>query len=278
MNFKSIREGELTDAFNALEEAFTKAQTDYYIIGALAKDVWYSRGNKTMRQTRDVDFAVLVGSKQDYESIRNYLKENSNFTTTKENAFVIMAPSGIQVDILPFGAMEIDDGVHIDGAGLTNIKVNGFMEVYQGGTNEVNMHTGHDFKVATLPSIILLKLIAYDDRPEHRSKDARDIAGIMTHFFDLQANLIYDHHADLFRDEKDERALEEISAIVIGREIRTICAPNKPLMERLMSILQIHIELAEESAFIRNMVAENQKTVENNVRLLKNILGALKNN
>jgi predicted nucleotidyltransferase len=190
MNLNNIREGELTDAFNALEDAFTKTRTDYYIIGALAKNVWYSRGNKTMRQTRDVDFAVLVGSQQDYESIRNYLKENSNFTTTKENAFVMLAPSGVQVDILPFGEIEIDDGVHIDGAGLTNVKVNGFMEVYQGGTSEVEMYTGHAFKVATLPSIILLKLIAYDDRPEHRSKDARDISGIITHFFDLQANLI----------------------------------------------------------------------------------------
>jgi predicted nucleotidyltransferase len=71
MNLNSVREGELTDAFNALEDAFTKTRTDYYIIGALAKDVWYSRGNKTMRKTRDVDFAVLVGSIQDYESIRN---------------------------------------------------------------------------------------------------------------------------------------------------------------------------------------------------------------
>ena len=278
MNLNNIREGELRDAFNALEDAFTATNTDYYIIGALAKDVWYSRGNKTMRQTRDVDFAVLVGSKQDYESIRNYLRKNSNFATTKENDFVMLAPSGVQVDILPFGEIEIDDGVHIDGAGLTNIKVNGFMEVYQGGTSEVKMHTGHAFKVATLPSIILLKLIAYDDRPEHRSKDARDIAGIVTHFFDLQADLIYDNHADLFTDEKDERALEEISAIVIGREIRKICALNEPLMERLMSILQTHIELAEESTFIRNMVAENQKTVEDNVQLLKNIFGALRNN
>jgi hypothetical protein len=47
-------------------------------------------------------------------------------------------------------------------------------------------------------------------------------------------------------------------------------------MERLMSILQTQIELAEESAFIRNMVAENQKTVENNVQLLEIIFLALK--
>lgn len=50
------------------------------------------------------------------------------------------------------------------------------MEVYQSGTEEVEMETGHNFKIATLPSIVLLKLIAFDDRPEKRSKDARDIA------------------------------------------------------------------------------------------------------
>ncbi len=37
-------------------------------------------------------------------------------------------------------------------------------------------------KAATLPAIVLLKLIAYDDRPEHRIKDPGDIAGIIYYF------------------------------------------------------------------------------------------------
>lgn len=183
MNLSSIREGELKEAFDALEEAFAVTGTDYYIIGALARDVWYSRGSKTFRQTKDVDFAVLVGSNDDYNAVKQYLKENKKFIDSKENSFVMHTPAGVQVDILPFGAVEIDDAVNFAGAGLTSIKLNGFKEVYDSGTAEVKMETGHNFKIATLPSLVLLKLISYDDRPEQRTKDPRDIANIIAPFF-----------------------------------------------------------------------------------------------
>lgn len=107
-----------------------------------------------MRQTKDVDFASLVGCQEDYEAVKRYLKENKNFIDTRGNSFVMLTPSGVQVDILPFGEIEIDDGVNIAGGGLTSIKVNGFMEVYKAGTEDMEMETGHNFKIATLPSIV----------------------------------------------------------------------------------------------------------------------------
>lgn len=149
MNLNSIREGELKDAFDALEEAFAATGTDYYIIGALARYVWYSRGSKSFRQTKDVDFAVLVGSTEDYNGVKQYLKENKKFDNSKGNSFALHTDSGIQVDILPFGEIEIDDAVNFAGAGLTSIKVNGFKEVYDSGTEEVTMETGYNFKIAT---------------------------------------------------------------------------------------------------------------------------------
>lgn len=275
MNLNNIREGELKDAFDALEESFAATGTDYYIIGALARDVWYSRGSKTFRQTKDIDFAVLVGSTENYEAVKQYLIKNKNFTDSKGNLFVMHTPSGVQVDILPFGGIEIDNAVNFAGAGLTWIKVNGFKEVYVSGTEEVKMETGHHFKIATLPSIVLLKFISFDDRPEQRSKDARDIANIIAHFFDLQADFIYKDHVDLFAEVNNEQTLDEISAIVIGREIKKICGANKNLLNRLKQILQSHIDQKEESLFIRNMVAENKGSVENSIQLLSNIESSL---
>ncbi len=184
-------------------------------------------------------------------------------------------PSGVQVDILPFGEIEIDDAVNFKGAGLTSIKVNGFKEVYDSGTAAVKMETGHNFKIATLPSIVLLKLISYDDRPEQRTKDPRDIANIIAHFFDLQADFIYGEHNDLFTEIDNEQTLEEISSIVIGREIKKICAANESLLGRLTQILRSHIGQNDESLFIRNMVAETGSTVEKSVQFLQNILLAL---
>ena len=271
----NIKQGELKEVFDSLEEAFLATGTDYYLIGALARDVWYARGNKTFRQTKDVDFAILVGSVHEFEAIKDYLKEKKNFQDSKGNSFVMMTPSGMQVDILPFGSIEIDDGVHLGGKGLTSIKVNGFREVYDKGTEDVQMETGHHFKIATLSSIVLLKLIAYDDRPEQRSKDARDIANIITHYFDLQADRIYADHADLFCDDNENWSLQDISAAVIGREIGQTAAHNGELLQRLRGILQKHTVGKEDSAFIRQIVTETERSVEVCVVWLQRMLEML---
>jgi predicted nucleotidyltransferase len=275
MSLKEIREGELKDVFSAIEQAFKAIGIDFYIIGAIARDVWYAKGNKSFRRTKDVDFAVMVGSQEEYLALRKYLKEHYNFQDTKQNAFVMFAPGNILVDILPFGEIEINDAIDFKGQGLTSIKVNGFSEVYQSGTTTIELLTGHNFKIATLPSIVLLKLIAFDDRPEHRTKDARDIANIIDHFFDLQADLIYETHVDLFEDENDQRTLQDISAIVIGREIKQICAGNNSLLERVQNILKAHVQLAESSSFIRNMVEETKRDVGQCAKWLANIFSSL---
>lgn len=131
----------------------------------MARNVWYTKEGKKLRTTKDADFAVLVGSHTQYEEVKDYLKRYKNFQDSKGNAFVLLAPGDIQVDILPFGQVAIDEGVKVAGDGLSAIKVNGIMEVYQQGTEPVEVATGHRFKIATLPAIVLLKLIAYDDRP-----------------------------------------------------------------------------------------------------------------
>jgi len=270
MNLSDLREGELKSAFNALEEAFSALDIDFYLIGALARDTWYAELNKRSRATKDVDFAVLIGSQKDYDAVKEYLAEHKNFIAIKNNSFVMKSPDGVEVDILPFGGIEIDQEVQLTGTGLTSIKVNGFLEVYQAGTEEVKLATGHTFKVATLPAIVLLKLIAYDDRPEMRFKDARDIVNIIDHYFDLQAELIYEHHSDIF--EGEEMSENEIAALVIGREMQKIVAENEALFQRLSKIITAQIGLKENSAFIRNMVQESGGTVEEMTKLLERLL------
>ena len=83
MNLNNIREGELKEVFDALEEAFVSKHVNFYLIGALAKDVWYSMGDKIMRTTKDVDFAVMISNKADYEEVRTYLANKKVFNTKK---------------------------------------------------------------------------------------------------------------------------------------------------------------------------------------------------
>jgi predicted nucleotidyltransferase len=106
-------------------------------------------------------------------------------------------------------------------------------------------------------------------------KDARDIANILKHYFELQSDLVYENHSDLFIGEED-LSLEEISSIVIGREIKLICKSNLDLYNRVQSILEQQIKKMETSAFIVHMVAENNETIETNLVLLEKMNVAIK--
>ena len=201
-----MKHTELKNVFDTLEKAFTELSIDYYLIGALARQIWYERAQIKFRTTRDVDYAILVGSHQEYETVKQYLIKNENYLPIRENTFVLISPDGFQVDLLPFGEIESQGSVKIEGIGMTTIQISGMKEVYENGTEIVNLETGNTFKAATLIGIVLLKLVAYDDRPERRQKDATDIGNILVNFFDMHQDLIYSNHLDMF--DEQERTLE----------------------------------------------------------------------
>ncbi|WP_313367731.1 nucleotidyl transferase AbiEii/AbiGii toxin family protein [Sphingobacterium mizutaii] len=267
-----MRHGELKNIFDILERSFNQLNIDFYLIGALARQVWYEKGNMSFRTTKDVDYAVLVSNQDEYQRIRAYLIDTEKFTPYRGNAFVLIAPDGTQVDILPFGEIEDDGSVTVNGQGMTSIRVDGLIDVYNNGIEEVEFETGHSFKVATLPAIALLKFIAYDDRPEHRQKDATDISNLIVHFFTLNDEMIYQHHNDLF-DETKNIVFKSIGPIVLGRKMRKIASSNEGLVIRLNNILEKHIQMEENGAFVRLMVnpLNDDSTIESVVKALKDI-------
>lgn len=255
MSLYNIRQGLLKPVFDALEDAFGKLSIDFYLIGAIARDIWYAKGNANSTATRDIDFAVFIADHEDYNKLKEYLVQQKNFVESNTNAFTIISPEGLVVDVLPFGEIEIDNKINMSGEGLTSIKVNGFKEVYNSGTEIIEFGNGHAFSVATLSSIVLLKLISFDDRPEQRLKDTRDIASIIQNYFDLKSDTIYANHADLF--ENENFTLQKAAARVIGREIKNTVESNAFLKERIIRILTNHISQGDQSVFARNMQSGN---------------------
>ena len=89
MSLNKIRQGELKPVFDALEEAFNILSIDFYLIGAIARDIWYAKGNAASTGTRDVDLAVFIANQEDYNSLKTYLVKQKNFVESKANAFVL---------------------------------------------------------------------------------------------------------------------------------------------------------------------------------------------
>lgn len=126
---------------------------------------------------------------------------------------------------------------------------------------------GLTFKIASLASIILLKLIAFDDRPEKRTQDIKDIALIIWHYFHIESELIYEQHNDLFANEEFE--LMDIAAFVIGRELKTILADNQPLKNRILGILPLS---EKHHRKVPELMAQNERlTIEQSIKILEEV-------
>lgn len=279
MNWNSIIQVELKEVLATLQDAFTDLDIDYFLIGAVARDIWFADSGKTTRRTKDIDFAIYAGTREEYQAVKKYLKEKKGYQDTRGNVFVLLAPGGLHVDILPFGGIELDRQVHLDGQGLTNIRVNGLLEVFEAGTEKVTQVDGKEFRAASLAGIVLLKLIAYDDRPEKRLKDARDVGNILENYFDLQTDLIYEEHNDLFGTNEadlDQLTLQDVAAEALGREIRKIAQNNQDLLQRIQNIVSRVIREKENSSFIREMVAETSRPVSELIVWLEKLANGLR--
>jgi predicted nucleotidyltransferase len=260
---------DVSDMLYALERGFQQFGIDFYLVGAVAREAWMNAINNlpANRITKDIDFAVLINDKGTYDKLIDYLITHEGFAPYKGNAFVLIWKDKTQVDLLPFGNIEEEDGtVTIDGTGLTSISLQGFAEVYETGLPSINLEDKHQFKFCTLPGIVILKLIAFDDRPEIRYDDIKDICHILNHFFDMHSERIFDNHNDLFCNE--EVGLMHIAATVMGREMKTIAQLNPALHQRLLNILDDNTQDINNSPIALLMLQYFDNTVADNITTL----------
>lgn len=138
MSINNIRNESLKEVLDTLEIAFEEVGIDfYYIIGATAKNIWYEMNDKIGRVTKDIDFALLVNNNNQFKELKRILADKNGYLDVKDNEFAMLSNNGTQIDIIPFGDIEILDGLTIEnGIGLHQIKVNGFKEVADTGIIE----------------------------------------------------------------------------------------------------------------------------------------------
>ena len=272
INYEHVRQlPTITEMLSALERGFNKFGIDFYLVGAVARDVWMSGINKIAprRTTGDIDFAVLINDKGIYEALKTFLVETEGFHPFKGNPLVLIWKDKTIVDLLPFGAIE-DENIVTSDLGLTKINLQGFAEVYEEGLPLLDLEGIHQFKFCTLPGIVLLKMIAYDDRPEIRRDDIKDISDILNHFFNMYDNEIWDNHSDLFDEEEVD--LKLIAARVMGREMNKIAKRNEQLFKRIEKILAANTNEMGNSKMAVIMIEYFDNTVKDNVLILQKLL------
>ena len=158
-----------------LEAVFSKFGIDFYLVGAVARDINLSANEQltSNRGTKDVDLAVKISDEGQYNQVKAALVETGIFEAHETEAIKLMYKNNIEVDLLPFGEIEQPNR----NVKLTNptfvLNMPGFTEVYP-FVKDFALENGQIVKVCTMEGIILLKLIAHNDRPQ-RTKDIVDI-------------------------------------------------------------------------------------------------------
>jgi predicted nucleotidyltransferase len=271
--FNKIRgEGNYKEILEALERGFNRFGIDFYLVGATARDVWMRgvHGKLPKRATSDIDFGIMIKDSSVFDELKDYLIKLEGFVPYKENAFVLIWKDKTQVDLFPFGELEKEGVATVRGTGFTSMSVEGFKEVFEEASEEIQTEDQR-FRVCTLAGIVILKLIAWDDRPEVRGNDIDDIAEILKNYFHFNSEAIFEHHSDLF----GENELDEVAAHYLGREIGKITARNKKLTERVSAILERGLGESNPNNLDELLARESDVTIDYSRSLISHIIAGI---
>ena len=222
-----------------MEPVFTAFEIDYYLVGAVARDIHLGvdPNSAALRKTNDVDLAILVNNDIQFKKLKQTLEATGHFSQHPTENIKLYYHQAIEVDLLPFGDIEQDNrNVRLTDP-LFVLNMPGFREIYP-SLEEMVVSEDLSVKVCSMEGIILLKLISNNDRPE-RTKDIADIEHIIGVYFDLYSGSIYDEHFDAMdlysTDQRDY--LQLVCARVIGRKIKSLLTDSEALCDRVRRIL-----------------------------------------
>jgi len=168
----------VVELFQELNTTAKKLNISIIVVGATARDMvlHHGYGAPIERATGDIDFGINVPDWHKFYLLKQKLLLLGFKETKLEHR--IISPQGIQVDIVPFGRIE-DENAQIawPPSGEQVMNVLGFQEVLEHAAIVRISNTPQiDISVATPQGMVVLKLIAWLDRPSNlRPKDAQDL-------------------------------------------------------------------------------------------------------
>jgi predicted nucleotidyltransferase len=228
-----------SEAFKELVETFRENSVKYFLIGGLALDLHYHQKEiDPPRTTRDIDFAVMVATWDEYERLKELLTKKG-FEKTKEPYRLIRTAGGTLVDLLPFGHIEKGHSVFFPGSEV-EVVVTGFKEVMD-EIIPLTSKKGKYFSVytTTLHGLFLLKLLSWHDKRAEREKDLEDIVNILENYWEFVEEEAYEEHPDLF-DEEDFDT-QKAAARILGRHLRKTLEKSAYIKQTVLDILEKEI-------------------------------------
>ncbi|WP_316736711.1 nucleotidyl transferase AbiEii/AbiGii toxin family protein [Pedobacter aquatilis] len=229
----------VSEMLSEMSTVCAKFDIDFYLVGAIARDIHLSANEELLskRGTKDVDLAITISDVGQYNQIKKALIGTGLFEGHETEAIKLIYKKGVELDLLPFGEIEeANRNVKLTDPTFV-LNMPGFAEIYP-FVEDYDVGNGQMVKVCTIEGIILLKLIANDDRPE-RTKDIADIEHLIQSYFELNNDDIYMSHFELMElyDTTNNDYIQLVCSRLIGRKINALLANSVTLANRVKAIL-----------------------------------------
>lgn len=259
------------ESFDTIDEVMQELQIPYYLVGvsAIALEL-LKQGIKPSRGTKDIDFAVMISSLKEYERISNGL-EIRGFKKVAAPWTFYSETFKVAIDLLPFGEIEENFTVNFNER-YTDLHVLGFREVMQEAV-QVKIED----KIANippLPGMVILKLIAWSDRPEERENDLSDILKIIQHFYDLSWDEIVEVHYDTLDKDPFDQLI--IAAEVLGRKSKIYLQKSEVISKRILEVLESNLQEPTKSAIAKEWARKLERDLEYAFSLLDSFYKGIK--
>lgn len=226
-------------------------------------------GLETTRATRDVDFAVAVSSWDEFERLKNQLIATGEFVASG-NAHRLIFGEGFgayPLDLVPFDGVERHGEIAWPPKGEFVMNVTGYTDAHDSAL-DVEIARGFHVKIVSLPAMAVLKILAWNDRPE-RDKHATDVLLILRNYYQAgQFDRLYADAVDLL--ETYGYDLELAGAALMGWDVR-----RDVVLDTRAQVIAV---LANEKKFERfssQMMRSNPGDMERATLLLKAFLQAI---
>jgi predicted nucleotidyltransferase len=244
----------LKDLLKELNSFFGNVNVDFYVIGATARDIILSNLHDLVpdRKTDDLDIAIAITDWNQFQSIEETLPKKDGFTKSEEQKQRFIYKGVYVIDIVPFGDVAEDDGnIYWPPDETIAMSVLGFSEMAD-STICVEIDGEFSIQIASLPGLFILKLVAWKDRHLSGSKDAYDMALLLTNYLDINTERAVEEHYDLYETDEFDQVIA--GAQLMARDVKLMIQENDRTLEYLREILTEEIELVEESQLINQLV------------------------
>ncbi len=249
----------LIELLRQLNQTFSRIGSDFFVIGATARDIILRVlvNTSARRKTKDLDIAIAVAGWDRYNEIcQALIADGLEKSIHQAQRFYF---GDYEVDIVPYGAVaKTDDNIYWPPEETIAMSVKGFDEVLSEAIT-VSIDKEFEIKIASLHGLFLLKLNAWLDRNIGTNKDAEDMWYIVDNYY--FANEERGIHPEVY--ELDGFDLTVGGAYWMAHDIADLLSNEQ--IAYYADVLNNEIELAEDSRLVVQILETNRSVASADV-------------